>query len=240
MKNPAGLFVGLLVLVAVALHAEETPRFVNTTFQEVLSRVEGRYLGKIIYVRAKSDSARNPPSLEFSMKRVEDDRVVVELSIQNMVTKDVYESYLLRIDDAVRAELENIARFPALEADMKRKASENRQVRLKALPPRTVACEMPQEQVLAILGKPSHKIAPSLQRAVEPGSCDTWVYSRLNTNIVFADGCVQSIEGPKGEHYYAVEIDGGRKRLSGVYPIGEHFPEKGIVGLARESAPPAR
>lgn len=102
------LLAAAVLILCNAMHAEESPNYVSTTFQDVLSRVEKRdeTSGAILRVKAKEDSPRHRSTLQFSINQQRNaDEVIISLTWNNKMHDGVYERYRLRIDSAMREEL---------------------------------------------------------------------------------------------------------------------------------------
>jgi hypothetical protein len=111
------LMMALLGLINLAYAAEE-PKFVSKTFQETQSRVMRRdaECGAILKVKVKEDAPEILSDLDFSIKEVPNaNEAVIKLSRKRMSGDGVYEMYYLRVDDAMRQELQNQKRFKELE-----------------------------------------------------------------------------------------------------------------------------
>jgi hypothetical protein len=96
-------------LICSFVSAEDT--FVNTTFQEILSRVKTREktTGAVLYVLPKDDAPPFPTGLDFRIEELAfQDEAIVTLSKPQKTGDDTFEQYRLRMDDAMRAELKKL------------------------------------------------------------------------------------------------------------------------------------
>ena len=98
------------------LPISQIENFLNPTFAEILTRVSKRdeATGAIINVKRKADAPQNEaentnsalPDLKFSLTQADDGKnVVIVLSEKNGKDENVYERYILRMNDVMRAEL---------------------------------------------------------------------------------------------------------------------------------------
>lgn len=100
--------VGLFVMSDVA-QAAETPKFVSAAFKQILTRVTRRDKESqaILRVKGKADAPRPTGSLRFSISEEPNiNEAVVTLRVNGKIGT-VYEQYRLKIDDAMRLELNN-------------------------------------------------------------------------------------------------------------------------------------
>jgi hypothetical protein len=113
-----------LVLLSVLLSfgsgrwcgAAEGPKTVSPTFADLLTRVTRRdkETGAILEVRAKDDAPRRNFGLTFSISEVPYAGEAVVVVAEELKAGDgVFEKYRLRIDDAIRQELDNQKRYAA-------------------------------------------------------------------------------------------------------------------------------
>jgi hypothetical protein len=147
----------LLIGTIGNLHADEPPKYVSATFQEILSRVDYRdkESGAILSVKPKSDAPRLGYGVQFSIRKEEDDDVVSIVMERRLMTHvDVFERYLLRIDDAIREELGKQERFQQLAAERQRQYLEAGKQHIETVTHGKLHAGMSPSQVITLLGKP--------------------------------------------------------------------------------------
>lgn len=169
----------LLLVLANTVHAAQ-PEFVSQTFKEIQSRVIRRDAnsGAILEVKVKEDSPKLGFGLNFSIAEDAGD-VVIVLS-RNLKTGDgVYEKYRLRMDDALRQELQNQKKLKELLAAQEKKYREAQTKKIAELTGGQLKFGMSFTAVEAIKGK-----APKgLFGAAEFGTF-TWIYPDMKLRFV--------------------------------------------------------
>jgi hypothetical protein len=148
--------MGLLAFGSSAQAAEE-PNFVSATFQDILARVVRRDKDSqaIVTVKRKADAPQSG-TLNFSIVQVphDENEAVVTLSINLKAGDGVYEKYRLKIDEAIRRELNNQKRMADLERERLVKEFEQRKKNIVELSGGTLREGMTLEEVVKVKGQP--------------------------------------------------------------------------------------
>lgn len=155
MKLSRLFCVTLLALYASRAYAAEETKYVSSTFQEIQKRANrDPECGAIISVQCKEDAPRHDYPLDFSIDKAPGDEVIIVLSINLLAGDGVYEKYLLRIDDAIRQELQNQERLKKVQAERKAKAIEESKKKINEISGGKLSYGMSLEDVTAVKGKP--------------------------------------------------------------------------------------
>lgn len=150
--------VGLFAMSDVA-QAAEAPKFVSATFKEILSRVIRRDKDSqaILRVKGKED-AKKDLGLSFSISEILDtprhDEAYVTLRVNLKAGDGVYERYRLRIDSAVRQELNNQNRMVALARERSIKEFARKRQEIVDRSGGTLTYGMTLEEVIKVKGQP--------------------------------------------------------------------------------------
>lgn len=151
--NSFWMFLMLLLGLVNVSRAAEEPKFVSTTFQDIQSRVTQRdgESGAILFVKAKVD-APSEHLLNFSIEQHSYEAVIV-LSLK-LLTDGVYEKYHLRLDDAMREEIQKQKRLKELQAERIAKSVVEQKKEITELSGGKLSYGMSYKQVVKAIGKP--------------------------------------------------------------------------------------
>lgn len=174
------LMTVLLGLANVA-QATDEPKFVSKTFQEIQSRVLRRDAesGAILQVKVKEDAPQLSFGLDFTIEEMPDGRDAIVVLSRNLKAGDgVYEKYLLRLDDALRQELQNQKRVKELRVERNTKNIEEQKKKITELSGGKLSYGMSLEEVVKVKGQPQNVHswqAAGAFIAIYPGmSLDFW------------------------------------------------------------------
>lgn len=151
------LTIWSLFTLSAFCSADEPPKYVSATFQEILGRVESREKesGAIMTVKPRADAPRLGFGLRFSLVKEKDgDTISLSLERRWMTHIDVFERYLLRIDDAIREELGKQEKLRLLTIERERQYLEAGKQHIDKLLQGKLHAGMSREEVEKVIGKP--------------------------------------------------------------------------------------
>jgi hypothetical protein len=152
-----------ICLIPVPGKAADQTDYVSPTFQDILKRVTVRdkETRAILQVRRKEDTRLISWDLSFSMREwPESGEATIELYVTYKDGNGIYEQYLLRIDKAIREELDNLKRFKEAQPARLAKEIEEKKKRIQEVTKGKLTYGMTQEEVEKVLGKPSSRDVP--------------------------------------------------------------------------------
>jgi hypothetical protein len=163
MLNPLNTYllspvvVGTLSVMCAAADKPAAP--VSGTFQDVLKRVEGRDAdsGAIMGVRPRADAPRyGKQTLKFSISQRNADEVVIVLSARTM-TAEAYEQYVLKADEAMRAELAKQKLYEQQQAEKYKRWVEAQKLKIPAATGGRLQFGMGPDEIKKLLGSPAEE-----------------------------------------------------------------------------------
>jgi hypothetical protein len=177
LKAASALLLGLACTVSAAKDAP----FVSKTFQEIQSRVESRdpESRAILQVKTKEDAPQVYGHLSFSIvKDVNADEVAIRL-YRPFKRHVIYEEHLLRVDDAIRQELENQQRHLKVTAERTARDFEEQKKQIAEYSGGLLSYGMSPEEVVKIKGEPERVLDFAMVAQLQPPNTFIALYADM-------------------------------------------------------------